>query len=198
MYFQKKIKTGPRAHCIYAAYGRRLLCLISITILLAANDDGRDTTLWCFSHVLPDAAHYYHIHIATRTVSVLLFRSLFAWSKQQKQNAKSGLEVGMPFQLRLLLLLLLLLFLLLLLLLPSPAMSLGFTILGEIFAFVTVFYFDHWCSHIPSSWVVHAGCVFVAGLHPSRTWMSESLESVQWNACVHRLDLGLHSHPKEF
>ena len=49
---------------------------------------------------------------------------------------------------------------------------------------------NHWGSHIPSSWVVHAGCVFVAGIHPSRTWMSGSLESVQWNACEHRLDLG--------
>ena len=28
--------------------------------------------------------------------------------------------------------------------------------------------------------------------------MSGSFESVQWNACVHRLDLGLYSHPKEF
>ena len=28
--------------------------------------------------------------------------------------------------------------------------------------------------------------------------MSGSLESVQWNACVHRLNLGLYSHPKEF
>ena len=28
--------------------------------------------------------------------------------------------------------------------------------------------------------------------------MSASFESVQWNACVHRLDLGLYSHPKEF
>ena len=28
--------------------------------------------------------------------------------------------------------------------------------------------------------------------------MSGSLESVRWNACVHRLDLGLYSHPKEF
>ena len=28
--------------------------------------------------------------------------------------------------------------------------------------------------------------------------MSGSFESVQWNVCVHRLDLGLHSHPKEF
>ena len=27
--------------------------------------------------------------------------------------------------------------------------------------------------------------------------MSRSLES-RWNACVHRLDLGLYSHPKEF
>ena len=28
--------------------------------------------------------------------------------------------------------------------------------------------------------------------------MSGSLESVQWNAYVHRLDLGLYSPPKEF
>ena len=28
--------------------------------------------------------------------------------------------------------------------------------------------------------------------------MSESSESVRWNACVHRLDLGLYFHPKEF
>ena len=28
--------------------------------------------------------------------------------------------------------------------------------------------------------------------------MSESCESVRWNACVHRLDLGLYSDPKEF
>ena len=28
--------------------------------------------------------------------------------------------------------------------------------------------------------------------------MSGSFESVQWNACVHRLDLDLYSHPKEF
>ena len=56
----------------------------------------------------------------------------------------------------------------------------------------------HWGSHIPSSWMVHAGCVFVANIHPSRTWMSESFESVRWNVCVHRLDLGLYSHLKEF
>ena len=46
--------------------------------------------------------------------------------------------------------------------------------------------------------MVRAGCVFVAGIHPSRTWTSGSFESVRWNACVHRLDLGLYSHSKEF
>ena len=46
--------------------------------------------------------------------------------------------------------------------------------------------------------MVHAVCVFVAGIHPSRTWTSVSFESVGWNACEHRLDLGLYSHPKEF
>ena len=46
--------------------------------------------------------------------------------------------------------------------------------------------------------MVHAGCVFVAGIHPSRTWTSGSFESVRWNACVHKLDFGLYSHPNEF
>ena len=46
--------------------------------------------------------------------------------------------------------------------------------------------------------MVRAGCVFVAGIHPSRAWTPGSFESVRWNACVHRLDLGLYSHPKEF
>ena len=46
--------------------------------------------------------------------------------------------------------------------------------------------------------MVHAGCVFAAGIHPSRTWMSGSFESVRWNACVHRLHLSLHSHSEEF
>ena len=32
----------------------------------------------------------------------------------------------------------------------------------------------------------------------SRTWLSGSFESVWWNACVHKLDLGLYSHVKEF
>ena len=53
-------------------------------------------------------------------------------------------------------------------------------------------------SRIPSSWMVRAGYVFVAGIHESRTLMSGSFESVRWNACVRRLDLGLRSHPKGF
>ena len=36
----------------------------------------------------------------------------------------------------------------------------------------------------------------VAGIHPSGTSMSGSFESVQWNACVLRLDLGLYSPPR--
>ena len=63
---------------------------------------------------------------------------------------------------------------------------------------MTFFQSSHWGSHILSLWMVHTGCVFVASIHPSRTWMSGSFEFVRWNACVHRLDLGLYSHPKEF
>ena len=39
---------------------------------------------------------------------------------------------------------------------------------------------------------------FVASIHPFRTWMSGSFKSVQWNTCVHRLDIDLYSHPQEF
>ena len=85
----------------------------------------------------------------------------------------------------------------LLLLLHFPAVSLGFTILDAIFAYVTIFYTYHWGSHL-SPWMVHAGCVFAAGIHPSRTRLSGTFESERWNACIHRLYLGLYSHPKEF
>ena len=47
-----------------------------------------------------------------------------------------------------------------LLLLPSPARSLGFTILLLLLPSPT---------RSPSSWIVHVGCVFVAVIHPSRT-----------------------------
>ena len=50
-----------------------------------------------------------------------------------------------------------------------PATSLGFIILDEIFAYLTVFYSNRRGSHIPTSWMAHAGCVFVAGIRPSRT-----------------------------
>ena len=33
--------------------------------------------------------------------------------------------------------------------------------------------------------MLHAEFVFVASIHPSRTWMLGCFESVQWNACVH-------------
>ena len=45
--------------------------------------------------------------------------------------------------------------------------------------------------------MVHAVCVYVAGIHPSRTWTSGFLGSTRWNACVHRLDLILYFHLKE-
>ena len=50
-----------------------------------------------------------------------------------------------------------------------PFMSLGFTIFGEIFAHVTILQSNHRGSHIPSLWMVYAGCVSVAGIHPYRT-----------------------------
>ena len=58
------------------------------------------------------------------------------------------------------------------------------------------FYSNHRGSHFPSSWIVRAGCVFVASIHLSRTRMPSSFEYVQWNACVHRL--ASYSHRKEF
>ena len=54
---------------------------------------------------------------------------------------------------------------------------------------VVTFHLRGWCM---------LGVFFVASIHPSRTWTSESFEFVWWNACVHRLDLGLYSHLKEF
>ena len=85
----------------------------------------------------------------------------------------------------------------LLLLLCSPAISLGFTIYGEIFAYVIGFSCNHSGSLIPSSWMVRDWCVFVADIHPSRTWMSGSVDFAQWNnACVHRPGFGLYSHPR--
>ena len=75
-------------------------------------------------------------------------------------------------------------------------MFLGFNILGEIFAYF--FKSNNWGSRIPSSKMVHAGWMFVVGIRPSRTWMSGSSESMWDNATVHRLDLSLYSHPKEF
>ena len=82
-----------------------------------------------------------------------------------------------------------------------PAVSMGFTTIffGEIIAYVTVFF-------NPATEVVtfhlRGGCtlgvLFVVSIHQTRTWMSGSFESMQWNTSAHRLDLDLYSHPKEF
>ena len=86
-------------------------------------------------------------------------------------------------------------FSLLLLLLPlaSQLYLWGSPFLVKFFVYVTIFQSNYWGSHIPSSWMEHAGCVFVDSFYLSRTRMSGSFESVEWNACVHRLDLGLYS-----
>ena len=39
--------------------------------------------------------------------------------------------------------------------------------------------------------------VFLAGIPLPRTWVSVSLQSVWWNACIHTLDLSSYSPPKE-
>ena len=62
-----------------------------------------------------------------------------------------------------------------------------FTTFGEIFAYVTVFYSNCRVSHILFLWMQG---VFVVSIHLSRAWTSGSLESMQYNTCVHRLDLG--------
>ena len=48
-----------------------------------------------------------------------------------------------------------------------------------------------------SSWMVHAGCVYVADIRPSWAWTSRSVETMQRNACMHRIGLDLYSDPKE-
>ena len=63
---------------------------------------------------------------------------------------------------------------------------------------MTIFYSNYRGSQILSLWMMHAGCVFVSGIHPPRTRMLVSFESVRWNARVSRLELGLYCHPKEF
>ena len=59
---------------------------------------------------------------------------------------------------------------------------------------MTILQSNHRGIHIPSLWMVHAGCVFVAGIHPSRTRVSGSFESMRWNA----YRLCLYSHLRKF
>ena len=57
-----------------------------------------------------------------------------------------------------------------------PATSLGFVIFGEIFAYMTVFQSNHRGNHIPSLWMVHAGCVIVSHTHLSRVFWVHAME----------------------
>ena len=81
-------------------------------------------------------------------------------------------------------------------LLRSPAISLGFTILGEIFAYVTVLN--------PTTEVVtfrlHGWCMLGVFLLPAFTCLGHECQDL-WSPCdgTHGCtDLGLYSHPKEF
>ena len=95
-----------------------------------------------------------------------------------------------------------------------PAISLGFTIFflllpSQPYLWGSPFWVRFWrmwpffnptievVTFRLSGWCMLGVC-FVAGIHPSRIRMSRCFESVRWNACVHRLDLGLYSHPKKF
>ena len=49
-----------------------------------------------------------------------------------------------------------------------PSTSLGFTIFGEMLAYLTDCLFSHTRSHILSSWAVHTECAFVVNIHLSR------------------------------
>ena len=63
-------------------------------------------------------------------------------------------------------------------------------------------HWDGWVSLLPevTGSLEHSECLScgLRLLHSQLDlWMSGSFESMRWNACVHRLDLGLFSHPKE-
>ena len=55
------------------------------------------------------------------------------------------------------------------------------------------------CAQTRRQFILSSERVFAEwSMHLSRTGMSGSFESMRWNAYVHRLDLGLYSHRKEF
>ena len=82
--------------------------------------------------------------------------------------------------------------------LRTPAISLGFTIFGWDFCVcdrffnptikVVTFHLHGWCM---------LGVFLLLAFTHLGHGTSGSFESMRWNACVHRLDLGLYSHPKE-
>ena len=84
------------------------------------------------------------------------------------------------------------------LLLCFPAISLGFTIFGEIFGYVAIFNptIDLVTFHL-CGWCM-LGVFLLTAFTCLKTWTSGPFESMRWNACVHRLGLGLYSNLKEF
>ena len=77
-----------------------------------------------------------------------------------------------------------------------PTGSLGFTIFGEIFAYVTIV-FNPTIEVV--SFQLHGWCMLGVFLLLAFTRLGhecQDLESMRWNACVHRLELGLFFHPK--
>ena len=86
------------------------------------------------------------------------------------------------------------------------AKSLRFIILGEIFAYATVFRFVFFLFFFnPTIEVItfrlRGWCMLGIILLPVFTRLGHERQdflSVRWNVCVHRLNLGLYPHPKEF
>ena len=78
---------------------------------------------------------------------------------------------------------------------PLRAISLGLTIFGKIFVYMIIF--DPTIAVVTFclyGWGMLGVFFFLA--FTQRDMNVRSFEPVRWNACVHRLDLGLYSHPK--
>ena len=81
-----------------------------------------------------------------------------------------------------------------------PALCLWFTILGEIFAYMTgfVFFFNPTIEVVtfrPHGWYI-LGVFLLSAFTCLGHECQDLSESLRWNACVHRLDLSFYSHPR--
>ena len=70
----------------------------------------------------------------------------------------------------------------------------GSLFLGEIFAYA--FFFNPTIKVV--TFCLRGWCVLGVFLLPAFTRVEHEHQSMQWNACAHRLDLSLYSHLKEF